>query len=102
MITLYYYNVIMITHHANDRIEARLGNWYDETTARNTYRAASQYRHGKYYAIVRKFDKVEINPVSNRFGKYIIAVILNGKVMTFLVEKEINPNLYNKDGILVQ
>lgn len=97
MLLCYYY--YMITKHAGQRAETRLGEWYDAKTASRTNKSASSHTDGKFYVIVRKFEKVEQNPVSNRFGKYIIAVIENGHVKTFLVEKEINPKNY-MDGKL--
>jgi hypothetical protein len=88
-----------MTIHANERVAERLGSWYDARTAARTMKSASQHTDGKFYVIVRKFEKVEQNPISNRFGKFIIAVIENGNVKTFLVEKEINPKIYT-DGKL--
>lgn len=103
---LLHYNVIMITSrvftsHANYRAEERLGEWYDAQAEARTIKSAQKHTIGKWYVIVKKFETVKQNPISNRFGKYIIAVIENGAVKTFLVEKEINPKLYTKDGKLV-
>jgi hypothetical protein len=91
----------VITQHANYRAEARLGEWYDSQAEARTIKSAQQHTNGKWYVIVKKFEAVKQNPISNRFGKYIIAVIENGAVKTFLVEKEINPKLYSRDGKLV-
>lgn len=49
--------------------------------------------------MVKDLGAVKQNPVSNRWGKYIIAVIEDGAVKTFLVEKAINPKIYT-DGKL--
>lgn len=91
----------VITQHANYRAEARLGEWYDSQVETRTIKSAQKFTDGKYYVIVKKFEAVKQNPVSNRYGKFIIAVIQNGTVITFLLEKEINVKLYRRDGRLM-
>lgn len=90
-----------ISKHANYRAAERLGEWFDARTEARTIKSAEKFTDGKFYVIVKKLEKVEQNPVSNRFGKYIIAVIESGVVKTFLVEKEINISLYHRDGKLM-
>lgn len=93
-------HAIPIIHYRPDGLPdgVHCGAWLDVDT-----RKVWKLLYGRPYVnadvIVRKFEKVEQNPVSNRFGKYIIAVIENGHVKTFLVEKEINPKNY-MDGKL--
>jgi hypothetical protein len=91
----------VITQHANYRAEARLGEWYDAQVEARTIKSAQKFSNGKFYVIVKKFEAVKQNPISNRYGKFIIAVIENGAVKTFLVEKEINIKLYRRDGKLM-
>jgi hypothetical protein len=91
----------VITQHANYRAEERLGEWYDAQVETRTIKSAQKFTDGKYYVIVKKFEAVKQNPVSNRYGKFIIAVIQNGAVITFLLEKEINAKLYRRDGRLM-
>lgn len=88
-----------ITKHANYRAATRLGDWWDAQAAARTQKSATNHTAGKWYIVVKDLGAVKQNPVSNRWGKYIIAVIEDGAVKTFLVEKAINPKIYT-DGKL--